>query len=224
MSDIKKYRNILQDISARIGVTARGLAEQASSPTGGENGASNAPIHLADMGSEAYTQELGAALLENEEYLGNEVRAAIGRLEGGTFGACESCGRGIAHARLEAIPYARYCMNCAQLTPEKTVNLNDGRPVEWHALNRHDTQEDSHAAGTPGGGTALGGLAGTNIGDGSPKGSNLEQSAGGREIEPSDESAEEVTEAYSGPSGGAVGGSPANKRARGGRPRKTLIT
>ena len=78
------------------------------------DGALDTPIHLGDMGSDAYVQELGATLLETEEYLGSEVLAAIGRLEGGTFGACESCGKNIARAWLDAIPYARYCITCVR--------------------------------------------------------------------------------------------------------------
>jgi hypothetical protein len=60
---------------------------------------------------------------------------------------------------------------------------------------------DPHAAGTPAGGDETGGLAGSNIGDGSP----LEQ----------DDIAEDQPP-YAGPSGGAVGGTPAEGRASGG--------
>jgi hypothetical protein len=64
---------------------------------------------------------------------------------------------------------------------------------------------DPHAAGTPGGGTETGGLAGSNIGDGSPVAEE-----GRREDQ------EQEQEAYGGPSGGAVGGTPAEGRASGG--------
>jgi hypothetical protein len=75
---------------------------------------------------------------------------------------------------------------------------------------------DIHAAGTPGGGTAVGGLAGTNIGDGSPDDVDLEDALGSGIH---DQDNEEEEEAYSGPSGGAVGGTPANRRETGGRSR-----
>jgi RNA polymerase-binding transcription factor DksA len=42
-----------------------------------------------------------------------EIGAAIARLDGGTYGVCESCGNPIAPARLEARPAARTCINCA---------------------------------------------------------------------------------------------------------------
>ena len=42
-----------------------------------------------------------------------EIDAALGKLEDGTYGRCESCGRDIAEDRLEAMPAARLCMACA---------------------------------------------------------------------------------------------------------------
>ena len=78
---------------------------------------------------------------------------------------------------------------------------------------------DTHAAGTPAGGTAAGGLAGTNVDDGSPDNADLEGALGSgiRDIEVSGDGP-----GYAGPSGGAVGGTPAGSRARGGRLRRGL--
>jgi hypothetical protein len=73
---------------------------------------------------------------------------------------------------------------------------------------------DPEAAGTPGGGSEVGGLAGTNVGDGAPENADLEE-AMGRGIEPE---AEDEDGAYGGPHGGAVGGTPAGGRASGGHP------
>lgn len=42
-----------------------------------------------------------------------DIDAALGKLETGTYGRCESCGQDIAEARLEAMPAARLCMACA---------------------------------------------------------------------------------------------------------------
>lgn len=79
---------------------------------------------------------------------------------------------------------------------------------------------DRHAAGTPAGGTEVGGLAGTNIGDGSPENARLEEPMGSG-IEPYNEE-EEDEPPYSGHAGGAVGGTPAEDRATGGRVRGGL--
>jgi len=72
---------------------------------------------------------------------------------------------------------------------------------------------DRHAAGTPGGGTEVGGLGGTNIGEGEPENADLEEAMATGLVE---EDIEEQGPPYSGISGGAVGGTPAEGRSSGG--------
>ena len=127
-----KYRELLTALAARVGADATNMQEQVRAGSGGNGGAelSNAPFHLGDMGTEEYLYDLNVTLLGNEQYIMAEARAAIARLDDGTFGKCESCGRKIAAARLEAIPYTRFCVECAEKndqTPQ--ANLNDGRPM-----------------------------------------------------------------------------------------------
>ena len=43
-----------------------------------------------------------------------EVVDALARIEGGTYGRCENCGREIPFERLEALPSTRFCMDCKQ--------------------------------------------------------------------------------------------------------------
>ncbi len=43
------------------------------------------------------------------------VEAALARLEAGTFGKCTRCGKAIAAERLEALPWAEHCIDCARL-------------------------------------------------------------------------------------------------------------
>ncbi|QEY59692.1 TraR/DksA family transcriptional regulator [Pseudomonas sp. C27(2019)] len=42
-----------------------------------------------------------------------EVKQALERLDAGTYGECEKCGEPINEARLEALPTAQHCINCA---------------------------------------------------------------------------------------------------------------
>ncbi|HEY7327778.1 MAG TPA: hypothetical protein VH592_09070 [Gemmataceae bacterium] len=78
------------------------------------------------------------------------------------------------------------------------------------------TPSGEEAVGTPGGGTEVGGLAGTNIDDGDPVLTNLDRAMGS---DARGEDSEEGGPSYSGKSGGAVGGSPAQVRASGGHQR-----
>lgn len=238
--EIRRYRARLQELGKNVYRAAVAAEEQARQPTGGEaaGGLSGTPVHLGDVGSEAFIQEIGAALLENEQYLEREVLAALDRIEKGAFGRCEHCGRRIARDRLDAVPYTRYCVACATaLRAGREVNLNDGRPASWAAgiglraggpppgaPGGPDEQGpvggDPHAAGTPGGGTAVGGLAGTNVGAGEPDDADLEGAMGNGTFDVAIETerpAEIESAGFSGHAGGAVGGTPANKRASGGK-------
>jgi len=214
------------------------LEEQTLTPAGGQadGNLSNAPLHLGDTGTEAFQQELNTVLLENETNIQAEVANALGRIDQGTFGVCESCGKAIAMARLDVLPYTRFCVVCAEKEAEVGVNLNRGRPQQGKLDPLRDRPEaggrtanraafvdmedaanatDSHAVGSAGGGTAVGGLAGTNVNDGSPFNADLEGAMGTGRFDVKEGGDEE--DGYAGPSGGAVGGTPANKRAAGGR-------
>lgn len=130
-SQTRKYRTQLEQLAGRVRETAAGLEESVRTPTSGESagGLSNVPMHLGDVGSEVYNQELSATLLENEEHIRGEVDAALDRLDAGTFGTCERCKEAIAPERLEALPYARFCVACAAAEQAgAAVNLNAGRP------------------------------------------------------------------------------------------------
>jgi hypothetical protein len=81
----------------------------------------------------------------------------------------------------------------------------------------HTPAGDRLAQGTPGGGTEVGGLGGTNINEGSPQNADLEDVMyGDAEGEADDE------QGYGGFSGGAVGGTPAGGRSSGGQTHRGL--
>lgn len=61
----------------------------------------------------AFERSQSDALLRQSRVRLAENTAALERLDAGTFGVCESCGRDIPEARLEARPSARLCVECA---------------------------------------------------------------------------------------------------------------
>ena len=71
------------------------------------------PSEMADIGTDAFQQELTLGLLGNEEGVLEQIDAALQRIEDGRYGRCEACGKSIAKARLEAIPYTAFCVKCA---------------------------------------------------------------------------------------------------------------
>ena len=73
---------------------------------------STLPMHLADLGTDSFEQDITLGLMENESDELHEIEEALERIKDGSFGLCESCKKKIPKERLKAIPYARLCVNC----------------------------------------------------------------------------------------------------------------
>jgi DnaK suppressor protein len=70
--------------------------------------------HMADQGSATFERELDMTFEENERDLLGAVRAALARMDAGTYGMCDRCGAEIPAARLEAVPTASLCIKCKE--------------------------------------------------------------------------------------------------------------
>ena len=82
--------------------------DDAISDAGGE--LSSVDQHPGDSGTETFELEKNVSLLEQVEDELQEIEAAAQRLERGTYGTCQACGRPIGDERLEAMPAARFCI------------------------------------------------------------------------------------------------------------------
>jgi DnaK suppressor protein len=89
---------------------------------------SSMPFHMADAGSDNFEQEFALDLMDSEKKLLVEINDALRRIEEGTYGICEGRGELIPKARLNAIPWARYCVQCAEL--KEKGQLIEGEPEE----------------------------------------------------------------------------------------------
>jgi RNA polymerase-binding transcription factor DksA len=69
-------------------------------------------MHQADAGSDAYDRDFALSLLSQEQDALYEIDQALKRIELGTYGTCEMSGKPIPRARLEAIPFARFTVQC----------------------------------------------------------------------------------------------------------------
>jgi DnaK suppressor protein len=71
--------------------------------------------HIADGATEVFGRERDLALRSNAQDLLEQVEAAIKRIDEGRYGICARCGQPIAADRLQALPYAIYCITCQSL-------------------------------------------------------------------------------------------------------------
>lgn len=80
---------------------------------------------IVDRANNSYNRELMFALSDTERHQLMAVDEALQRLEAGTFGKCLNCGREIGEKRLEAVPWARYCIDCQELSEQGMLEDDD---------------------------------------------------------------------------------------------------
>ncbi|MHC4445775.1 MAG: TraR/DksA family transcriptional regulator [Planctomycetota bacterium] len=105
---IEKRREVVGDVNHLHSEAAH----QGSS--GETNSGSTMPIHMADIGSDTWEQELTMGLIENEQTLIREIDEALQRIEDMTYGICLATNRPITKSRLRAKPWAKYCIEYAR--------------------------------------------------------------------------------------------------------------
>ena len=111
-SELAEVRETLETDAAGL----RGDIEQAESQIANrlEDGISEAGDDEADVGVKTFERDHEFAMTSNARDLLEQTERAIGRIDAGTYGACESCGQPIGKARLMAFPRAVLCVTCKQ--------------------------------------------------------------------------------------------------------------
>ncbi|MGA1979681.1 MAG: TraR/DksA C4-type zinc finger protein [Sedimentisphaerales bacterium] len=116
-ADIEHFKQMLLEKRMEILVNVNEMEDETlkKSRLDAAGDLSSMPIHMADIGSDNYEQEFTLGLMDSERKLLKEIDDALQRIEQGTYGICEGTGKQIQKARLEAQPWARYCVEYAQM-------------------------------------------------------------------------------------------------------------
>jgi YteA family regulatory protein len=96
---------------------------------------SNYDNHPAELATEVYLTELNTALKVHEENILRDIKDALDRIDEGTYGICARCGREIPAERLEAIPYAKNCVDCEDTLESEPLRQFKGRANEELVLD-----------------------------------------------------------------------------------------
>lgn len=112
-------------------------------------------MHQADAGSDAYDRDFALSMLSKEQDALYEIEEAIKRMDAGTYGICEMSEKKIPQLRLEAIPFARYTVECqAQLEKENRGGYGRRPPVRsLFGLGGEDDDDDEDSEGSSSGNT-----------------------------------------------------------------------
>ncbi|MDO9390190.1 MAG: TraR/DksA C4-type zinc finger protein [bacterium] len=124
--ELQKFENILLDerkrfITELAQIKSEGLMASQKESSGD---LSSASYHPADQGSDTMEKEKSVFLASSKGNELYEIDQALMRAKDGKFGICDSCGKEVDPARLEAMPYARYCIKCSRQAEQVIKNGN----------------------------------------------------------------------------------------------------
>jgi DnaK suppressor protein len=96
---------------------------------------------VVDFASDSAFGELSSQLaeVENRELL--NVEAALKKMKDGTYGKCDACNSNIPLARLQALPYATYCIKCKRAAEK--AGVEPSAVVDWSAILDNDFSSDN---------------------------------------------------------------------------------
>jgi RNA polymerase-binding protein DksA len=107
-------------------------------------------MHQADAGSDAYDRDFALSLLSQEQDALYEIDQALKRIDVGTYGVCEMCNKPIPHARLEAIPFTRFTVDCqSQLEKQNKASRVRQSVTSLFGLTEEDGGEAEESEEAP---------------------------------------------------------------------------
>jgi DnaK suppressor protein len=89
---------------------------------------------MVDAALDSVQDEISSQLAEVESRELARIEYALERMHAGHFGVCEGCGTGIPMARLQALPYATYCIKCQREAERQGMAGGSAADVDWSRL------------------------------------------------------------------------------------------
>ncbi len=144
---LEKQRERLLILKDTLLDSMNGVARDSlRSQSGGETSAFG--MHQADAGSDAYDRDFALGLLSQEQDSLYEIDQALKRIETGNYGICEMSSKPIPKARLEALPFTRYTVEC-QAELEKRNRYQRHNPSVTSLFGLSDGDDDDDSDDTP---------------------------------------------------------------------------
>jgi RNA polymerase-binding transcription factor DksA len=138
--DAAKYKRLLLELRDHLidGVSflASDNLKRSNRDASGE--LSGYSLHMADAGTDNFDREFALSLVSNEQDALYEIEESLKRLEAGTYGLCEMCEKVIRKERLEAVPFARMCVQCQSVSERE----NHRRPAPVTGIFNENAEEE----------------------------------------------------------------------------------
>ena len=126
---LAKQRDRLLTLKDTLLDSMNGVAKDSLRSRAEGSEASAFGMHQADAGSDAYDRDFALSLLSQEQDSLYEIDEALKRIDTGAYGVCEISGKPILHARLEALPFTRYTVECQAEIEKKNRYSRVRQPV-----------------------------------------------------------------------------------------------
>lgn len=114
---LREYRDLLMTYRKRLHVDLGRIEKEALDVNAD---VSHMPIHMADVGSDAYDQDLKLGMAASERKRINDIDEALSRIKAKTYGVCHETGKTIPEIRLKAKPWAKYTKEAAEIIERRT--------------------------------------------------------------------------------------------------------
>lgn len=109
--DTGHFRALLEDERLRVLAAIENLRHETPGSLEDETDEPALDNHPGDVATVTFDREMHSTLEENSGHVLEAIEAAIAKIEAGTYGTCEACGRPIAEERLAARPWATLCID-----------------------------------------------------------------------------------------------------------------
>jgi RNA polymerase-binding transcription factor DksA len=115
-TEVREFKQMLVSLRARLRGDVSAMADSALRKTRSEASGdlSSMPIHMADVGTDAFEQEFTLSLMEHDGSALTQIEAALERIEDGVYGVCVECETRIPKTRLQVLPHTPHCVKCAE--------------------------------------------------------------------------------------------------------------
>lgn len=133
---LKLHKRLLERRNALRQILAGELNDLGSTVRGDIGG------DAADFAFDTGSGEISSQLAELEARELAQVERALQRLKQGTYGICESCGKRIPVARLNALPYSTFCIDCQRELEANPSAYNRRRSADWSKVYEAESSLD----------------------------------------------------------------------------------
>ena len=121
--DLERFKKLLLEKRNAMINEMKGLLPQFDTTLKESTGdLSSHSYHMADQGTDAMEREMAFMMSSKSGRLVYHIDEALRRIDSGSFGKCFTCNKQISMPRLNAVPHARYCIECKEAEEQKKAS------------------------------------------------------------------------------------------------------